>query len=280
MKKYLITFAAGSINYIEAGERLVEQGNNLKLFDKSILFTDKNLMNDKIFWDKHSDFIKKNKRGFGYWLWKPYIILKTMNELENGDILLYLDCGCEFIENNKDLIIKYFDYVKKDKIIGNEIKTLEGQFSKMDLIDYLKLNNENILKSYQREAGANMFYVNGKTRKLVEEWYNIGSEYNFIDDSSSKLKNINGFKEHRHDQSIFSLLTKKYNIYSKQKITKIILSGRNRTGFSSNDFLFFIKIPLSNFFSISKKKTNKILINIFIIFFFIYLYKKSYIFVT
>ena len=274
MKKYLITFAAGSINYIEAGERLVEQGNNLKLFDKSILFTDKNLMNDKIFWDKHSDFIKKNERGFGYWLWKPYIILKTMNELENGDILLYLDSGCEFIENNKDLIIKYFDYVKKDKIIGNEIKTLEGQFSKMDLIDYLKLNNENILKSYQREACANMFYVNDETRKLVEEWYNIGSEYNFINDSSSKLKNINDFKEHRHDQSIFSLLTKKYNIFSKQKITKIILCGRNRTGFSSNDFLFFIKIPLSNFFSISKKKTNKILINIFIIFFFIYLYKK------
>ena len=273
MKKYLITFAAGSINYIEAGERLVKQGNNLKLFDKSILFTDKNLMNDKIFWDKHSDFIKKNKRGFGYWLWKPYIILKTMNELENGDILLYLDCGCEFIENNKDLIIKYFDYVKKDKIIGNEIKTLEGQFSKMDLIDYLKLNNENILKSYQREAGANMFYVNDETKKLVEEWYNIGSEYNFIDDSSSKLKNINGFKEHRHDQSIFSLLTKKYNIYSKQKITKIILYGRNKTGFNSNDFLFFIKFPLSNFFSISKKKTNKIL-NIFIIFF-LFIYIKN-----
>jgi hypothetical protein len=275
MKKYLITFAAGSINYIEAGERLIKQGNNLKLFDKSILFTDKNLMNDKIFWDKHSDFIQKNKRGFGYWLWKPYIILKTMNELENGDILLYLDSGCEFIENNKDLIIKYFDYVKKDKIIGNEIKTLEGQFSKMDLINYLKLNNENIFKSYQREGGANMFYVNDETRKLVEEWYNIGSEYHFIDDSASKLKNINGFKEHRHDQSIFSLLTKKYNIYSKQKITKIILSSRNRTGFSYNDFLFFIKIPLSNFFSISKEKTNKILINIFIILFFYIIFLKK-----
>ena len=37
MKKYFITFAAGSINYIEAGERLVEQGNNLKLFDENAL---------------------------------------------------------------------------------------------------------------------------------------------------------------------------------------------------------------------------------------------------
>lgn len=279
MKKYLITFGSGGDNYIDAGKRLIKQGQDIKLFDKTILYTDKELIIDKTFWNTHSEFITKNSRGFGYWLWKPYIILKTMNEMENGDILLYLDSGCEILNNKRNLIIKYFDYVKEDKIIANEIKTLEGQFSKMDLIDYLKLNNNNILNSYQREAGAIMIYVTNETKQFVKEWYEIGSQYHFIDDTPSKLPNMIDFKEHRHDQSIFSLLTKKYNIFSKRNIVDIILYIRNRSGYSVTNILSNIKILLSSNYNISKKNTDKLLRHIFLLFLIIviiYLYKKKF----
>ena len=52
------------------------------------------------FWNNHSEFILANKRGYGYWLWKPYLIMKTLEQMNDNDILVYADCGCE-IESNK-----------------------------------------------------------------------------------------------------------------------------------------------------------------------------------
>jgi len=51
-----------------------------------------------------------------------------------------------------------------------------------------------------------------------------------IDDSPSISKNLDCFREHRHDQSIFSLLTKKYNIYSKRTLNDCIELSRNKSG--------------------------------------------------
>ena len=47
--------------------------------------------------------------------------------------------------------------------------------------------------------------------ELVEKWYDIMSNhYHLIDDSPSFLPNDHSFVEHRHDQSVFSLLRYKY----------------------------------------------------------------------
>ena len=63
-------------NYIDAATRLANQVKELKLFDEIIVYTGYNLKEDTEFWNKHSEFILNNRRGFGYWIWKPYIIKK------------------------------------------------------------------------------------------------------------------------------------------------------------------------------------------------------------
>ena len=35
--------------------------------------------------------ILQAKKGLGYWLWKPYIILQELLKLDNGDVLVYSD---------------------------------------------------------------------------------------------------------------------------------------------------------------------------------------------
>jgi len=228
MKKF-ITFSGGGQNYIDAGNRLINQALNLKLFDEVKLYTDEDLKNDLEFWTKHKDFIINNKRGYGYWLWKPYIIKKTMAQMKDGDILLYLDCGCELNELKKQNLNHFFNYVKTDYIIGT-LAGLEKEWNKMDLLKYLNMVNHNSLNINQRQAGTNMFLVCEKVINLVNEWYNIACIYNLIDDSKSVSKNFDCFKEHRHDQSIFSLLTKKYNIYSNKNLHECIYCIRNTTG--------------------------------------------------
>src|SRR4051812_2932158 len=43
-------------------------------------------------------------RGLGYWLWKPYIILETMKDLREGDVVVYADSAIEFIASIDPLI--------------------------------------------------------------------------------------------------------------------------------------------------------------------------------
>jgi len=232
-KKWFITFGAGGDNYIDAGNRLVKQVKTLGLFDKTILYTENDLIQDSYFWEKHKNFILNNKRGYGYWLWKPYIIQKTLKLMNENDILLYLDSGCEVRVCKKQQMCDLFEYVNEDYIIGcpADVK-LEREWTKRDLFSFLNMDTMNYLNSVQQQAGALLILKNVKVTEMVTEWYNIGCNYHLIDDTPSLLENANEFREHRHDQSIYSLLLKKYNIQSDKNINNCIEYIRNRTGIS------------------------------------------------
>lgn len=218
MTKKFITFGAGGKKYIDAGNRILNQAKKTELFDECKLYTDTDLKNNKEFWSKHKKFIINNKRGFGYWLWKSFLIKESIKNMNDGDILLYLDAGLEIDFRKKKLLNDKFKIVKKDYIIGtNVLKRFgpEKKWCKMDLILHLNMLDNKYLNTQQRQGGTVLIMVCEKTRKFISEWYNIACNYNLLNDTPSKNKNLKCFKKHRHDQSIFSLLTKKYDLFSK-----------------------------------------------------------------
>ena len=248
-KKYFLTFAGGNYfhyqneltkSYYDAAERIIIQAKNTKCFDDHILYTDNDLKKDDSFWNKHKKFISNNKKGYGYWLWKSYIIKKTIEEVEEGDILLYCDAGCEIDSSKHSTIKKYFEIVKKDLIIGtltnNNSKSqyygIEKNWVKRDLVKKLNMDKPEYLDSLQRQATCLMFYVCSETKEFINNWYDLCCNYHLIDDSPSIEKNIINFKQHRHDQAIFSLLSKKYNLFSNQILSEFVLLSRNKTGIS------------------------------------------------
>ena len=239
MSKHFITFGAGHKNYLYAGQRLTQQAKNTKLFDSVGMYSLSHLQQDKLFWNKHHSFISKNPRGFGFWLWKSYIIKKKMDQMKDGDILLYLDVGCEIDVSKKSSLEKCFTIVVEDKIIGTMCGKetdghLEKHWTKKDLFLKLQMNESTYSDTVQRQGGTNMFYVCDETRKLVNEWYDISCIYHLLDDSRSVNPNYPGFREHRHDQSIFSLLTKKHGLFSKTSLYNCgVLVERNISGLSN-----------------------------------------------
>jgi hypothetical protein len=236
ISKKCITFGSHN-NYILAAKQLIKKIEETELFDETILYTIEHLKHDEIF-DKHSDFIKNNKRGYGYWLWKSYLLKKTMDQMKDGDIVLYLDSGCEINSTKKSYLQSMFELVKKDYIIGSYSWFPEKECTKMDVIVRLHMNDPIYVDTRQHQTSALLFLVCDKTRTLVKEWYEIGCDYHMIDDSPSIHKNSIYFKEHKHDQSIFSLLTKKYNLFSKTSI--------------KSPFMLYVH---------NKNDTNKVMIN-------------------
>ena len=235
MSKVFITFGGGGQNFLDAVRRLTTQATDLRVFDRVIGFTDSDLKADQEFWTKHGQFIQANKRGYGYWIWKSYLIEKTMKTLADGDILLYLDAGCEFAPECRYEMKRLIQLVKKENIVGTYTGCLEGDWTKMDLLSEMKMTEVGTTR--QRGAGAVLLCVNSKTRNLVSEWYRLANNYHFIDDTPSNLDNLPTFKEHRHDQSIYSLLTKKHNLHAKKDTldNAAILYIRNRSGIPSSN---------------------------------------------
>ena len=227
--KYFITFGAGEQNYIDAGQRIITQAESCGIFDKIILYTDEYLKQDSEFWSMHSAFIESNPRGYGFWLWKPYIIKKTMEQLHDDDILVYADGGCEIDIKQSHLFNQLFDEMNSEHVLGTRI-SIEKYWNKMDLILHLDMKNDKYMNSRQNQATTNMYRVCDKVRDFVNQWYDLACNYHFIDNSPSIKKNADGFQEHRHDQSIFSLLTKKMDIYNYKPIDRVILIKRNRSG--------------------------------------------------
>lgn len=216
-KYYAMTFGGGGQNYIDAVDRI---GNELKAtneFDHVIKYTDKDLKNDTKFWNKHKTFITNNKRGCGYWIWKPYLMLKTLNKMNENDILFYMDAGCEVMSTNesKKKIKQLKDQCNNYDILYTPLPHLEKEWTKMDVFDYMK-NDESIKNSTQKQATLIIVKKTEKIINFITNWYNISCNYHLIDDSPSKNINDVTFKEHRHDQSIFSSLLKinKYNAFN------------------------------------------------------------------
>lgn len=214
----LITFAGGDEKYFELAKQLKNSASEYE----TTIYTQKFLKHHEDFWTKHKEFITNNQRGYGYWLWKPFVIQQVMKTMQNDEILFY--CDADFIlRKDRNFLEKLKKDVKNNKIITSSTGEKEKSWNKKDTINRLgvTINEEDM----QVQAGTLLIYVCDETRNLIDEWYSICCEqdYHYIDDSASIEPNYKLFKEHRHDQSIFSLLLKKHNIpYGTSIMTTII----------------------------------------------------------
>ncbi len=212
MGLHLLTFA-GEIQprkYTFAALNLAKLASKFNVFDTIHIYTQDTLLYYPEFYSNHLNFIRQNSRGFGYWIWKSFIIWKHLETLKEGDILLYLD-SCTYLNvEAKDKFLEYIEIVKKNKD-GNlffEYPNIISHWCKMDTI--MALGAEELLNSKEVVPGVLFTTANEKNIRFFKFIYEISCDYHLIDDSPSKHPNVPEFHEHRHDQSIFSILTRLY----------------------------------------------------------------------
>ena len=149
----------------------------------------------------------QNSKGGGYWVWKPYIILKALEKIEYGQYLFYSDSGSVFKRNIRRLISS----INLDQdIISFGLPYVEKAFTKPLVFQELNCESSRFQDSPQRLAGFILIKKSDRSMRLIEEWLTYSQNLIFVDDSHPS-KDEEDFVEHRHDQSIFSLLVKKNN---------------------------------------------------------------------
>ena len=208
-KVILISFA--DKRFRNALKRVEEYTINFP-FDERYFLTPDNSMTKK-FWKDLKPWLYR--RGYGYWVWKSHIVKEYLDKLEDGDILFYCDAGVYWYDAPKALK-RFDDYLKilKDDsdILAFQQPTIEQEWTKGDILEALNVyGKDEICKSNQLWSGCFGLKKTKLICDFVNKWMELSDiKMELVTDKRSDKPNKTGFKENRHDQSIFSVLVKLY----------------------------------------------------------------------
>jgi hypothetical protein len=223
MEKIFLTFADSRMK--NSIKRICKQAEDMDFYDRILGFDENNLDSD--FRKKFKKELVYGSRGYGYWCWKPQVILQALETMNDGDILQYTDAGCHLNKKGINRLEEYFLFTKNSKqgilvfqskppeppLIYDNRKLLyqpDYKWIKGDLLDYLNVRNNELITNTETIGATVIFIKKDNTSKdIIDEWLSIIiKDFSFIDNTPSKSDNMHGFIEHRHDQAIFSLLCK------------------------------------------------------------------------
>lgn len=192
--------------------RIGKEAKSSGFFDKIWLFNEKTI--DKRFMKERKAFFDEYKRGFGYWLWKPFLISYILKEkMQDGDILVYLDAGCEIHRSGKQRWEEYKEMLTHYSLLTyDHLHSFENQFTKYDVLDYFEvLSDPEIIESRQLWAGGLIMRKDAFVVRFINEWFNEcdKNRTTLLCDAPSSHEELPTFKQHCHDQSFYSVICKK-----------------------------------------------------------------------
>jgi hypothetical protein len=210
-------------------ERIRRQAEAMGVFgDRIRVWTEDDL--DPEFKEKFKSKLISGTRGYGYWCWKPQVVLQILQEMDEGDVVLYNDIGCHLNPGGIARLWDYYNLALEYGIVAFQARSLaedsaknlkehfliEKEWTKGDLLDYFGArDNLDIINSGQFGSGIFLIRKSDFAQLFFEEFLQVYSDrYELCTDSPSISDNYPGFIENRHDQSVFSILGKKAELYT------------------------------------------------------------------
>ena len=164
------------------------------------------------FWSAHQEFIRTNQRGFGYWIWKPALISRSLSSLTKSESgIVYLDAGCSLnlarLES-RNRLVEYMDIAQDSG--GLFFRLAEGniheRFTKLEVLNFF---NAKPLAENRLFAATAFLLSRGEPQvDFADSWlsYLTHENYRLAIGSTDKGGEAHNFVEHRHDQSVLSLM--------------------------------------------------------------------------
>ena len=179
--------------------------------------------------DEYNEYGRTHPRGYGYFLWKPYIIKHCLDSLAEDDVLLYVD-GRSGIDHEQQSVkwLDRFVSAPQYDLAAWQMDLLEQAWTTQDLIHAMG-NAEDLpsVESGQFSATYHAWRCNSRSRSFVDNWLNSMHKHKDLcrDETlfnPTVLPNHDQFKENRYDQSVFSLQLK--NWLKQDSINLMLLS--------------------------------------------------------
>tara|TARA_B100001029_G_C15037961_1_gene441488 strand:+ start:36 stop:830 length:795 start_codon:yes stop_codon:yes gene_type:complete len=206
-----ITYGDSS-KYTISKKHIINLAKHSNFFNNCVGYSQKDL--DDEFKNKF-DSILKHERGGGYYIWKIAIIKSHLKYLNNNDILIYCDSGSSFNYFAKKRFFEYIEIINNSKYGNLRFESKENHIEKFwttkELFNYFSVDiNSKIANTPQLLGGHIIFKKNDHTIDFLNLFTDaVINDQKLITDFYDSNQ-IEEFIENRHDQSIMSLISKKY----------------------------------------------------------------------
>lgn len=184
----------------------------------SIFEYDREWLESTDFYTEHAEILSDKRKGDGWCLWKPFVILESLNKIEEGEILLYMDCTDTFSPMINLFLEKFF--TGNDIMLSQMGESPNSSYCKRDTFIKMGCDESRYWNSIQLEAGIIAIKKNERTVNFVKEYLQYCSDPVAIKDDPNVLgqPNLNGFVRHMYDQAILTNLKAKHSIIPSTEI--------------------------------------------------------------
>lgn len=214
MKRILLNYASG--DKFRQSQVKNSQTGLMVGFNIVYQMSDRNI--DPVFYRQNKQILSV-KRGAGYWLWKPYFIKTILSDLNKDDILFYADSGSFFVKDVCPLFEKIMSDEKGVGCFSMAGGHIEKQWTKRDTIRLVASDEHG--ETPQRLASFMMFRGTEYAKEIANKYLNHCCDYHTVSDDPNHDGWLEPqFKEHRHDQSVWSLLTKQNGVATMPEPTQ------------------------------------------------------------
>jgi len=248
MNWHFRTIGMGTTNYRKAATRLAREVESTGLFETSFGSSEEFLKNiSPEFWKNHEGVLKARVPGFGWWIWKPEFILRSLEGVPEGDGILYLDAG-SYVANSASAlqeIQRMLILAAKDSVVAAHGQPfLEFKYSSAELMNLLGLTPSQ-RRSSQHWAGFLLVLNNQKGRKFVEAWRYLAcaKQHEYLI-PSRRAPQDSQLIHHMYDQAILSCLVKSEGVTSieigDKQIDGAVRGIRHRYAYGADEKRSFI----------------------------------------
>ena len=215
-KIHFITYANNAFK--TAKQRLLREAYEFGEFITINGYEPKHLSSE--FQTKHKDILNI-KRGGGYWLWRPHILRKALDNINENEYLVYLDAGCKLNSYGKKRFYEYFDLLDNSPygILSFQMSGKNGlgslQMEKMwtikEIFNVIDIDmNSQYAEDGQFLGGVLIMKKNQHLMDYISEFEKIIDTNSLLcTDFYNNMEQCEDFIENRHEQSVTSLLRKK-----------------------------------------------------------------------
>lgn len=158
------------------------------------------------------------KRGAGYWLWKPAIILDALRREPDGGIVLYTDAATRFTADPRAFLDFVADrpsaFFEHPVDPAREDHLVARRWTKRDCFVLLDADRTEFWDRRQFWAGIQIHRAGPEARDLVAEWLRLATDERVLTDMPNVMgrPNLPEFVDHRHDQSVLTIVLQKRRI--------------------------------------------------------------------
>lgn len=163
-----------------------------------------------MYWTAHNELATGPWCGF--FSWKPYIIMREMMNVDDGDVIFYVDADVWW-PDSWNMLTEFIGLAKERSIVLNRFSARNAQYTQRDTFILMGADFQRYWDSPHVIATMIAIERSNRTLRFVNDWLVASLSYDIVAGKPNEHgENFRDFIAHKREQSVLAILAERYDI--------------------------------------------------------------------